>query len=344
MREFIPALLITLVSTAVRGDEPSPLDAIDAKKVPVRLRPGKSAPPETLVELGLRDGRWDTLAIRPDGKALAASEPAGLIVIWSLPDFRQVARLNHREVVNLAYSPDGKTLAAADAKGNLRLWTIASPPVPRALLQSVHKDGPVWSLVWSPDGKTLATAGQDRVIKLWDMKSAKPSLKATLAGHEKIVRQLTFSPDGALLASAGSSDKVAKLWDMSDMPPKEKAVLPCDGPVASVSFSPDGKTLATASYDSRVRVWKLDGGKPEIETNIDMGQKSVRLVQFAADGKALAILLPNEAGDRVAIRNRDGDKIIDWPFAHHIQGLTFAPDGRHLATANEDSLYLLRLK
>ncbi len=336
--------LAVLVSPSLTWADDSPLDSLDAKKIPARLRPGKSAPPETLVELGLRDGRWDTLAIRPDGKALAASEPAGLILIWSLPDFRQAAKLNHREVVALAYSPDCKTLAATDAKGNLRLWTIASPPVPRVLLQSIHKDGPVWSLAWSPDGKTLATAGQDKVIRLWDTKPAKPTLKATLNGHEKIVRQLAFSPDGSILASAGSSDRVAKLWDLSAATPKEKAALRCDGPVASVSFSPNGLSLATASYDSRVRIWKLEGESPMVELNLDMGQKAVRLVQFSPDGKSFAVLLPSDTGERIAIRKTDGDKLCDWSFVHHIQGLTFAPDGRHVATANEDSLYLLRLK
>ncbi len=75
-----------------------------------------------------------------------------------------------------------------------------------------------------------------------------------------------------------------------------------------------------------------------------MGQKAVRLVQFAANGKSLAILLPGEQGERIAIRDREGAKILAWSFVHHVQGMTFAPDGRHFATANENSIYLLRLK
>ena len=334
--------LVCGIST--KADVPSSLDALDAGKAPARLRPGKSAPVETLVELGLRDGRWDTLAFRPDGKALAASEPGGTILVWSLPDLRAVAKLTHREVVALAYSPDGKTLAATDAKGNLRLWTMASPPVPRALLSGIHKDGPIWSLAWSPDGKMMATAGKDMVIKLWDMKPSKPTLKATLAGNEKVVRQAAFAPDGSLLATAGSLGKLVTLWDLAGDRPKVKAELPCDGPAASVSFAPDGKSLASASYDGRVRIWKLDTDDPSAELTIDMGQKAVRLVQFAPDGKSFAVLLPGEAGDRIAFRDRDGGKLLDWTFVHHIQGMSFAPDSRHFATANEDSVYILRLK
>ena len=345
MRISALCLAIALLSgLQLSAGEPSPLDSLDAKRIPSKLRPPKSAPAETLVELGLRDGRWDTLAMRPDGKRLAASEPDGTVMIWSLPELKVAAKFNHREIVALAYSPDGKTLAATDAKGNLRLWTIASAPSPRALLSQIHKDGPAWSLAWSPDGKLLATAGQDRIIKLWDMKSSRPILKASFSAHEKVIRQLAFSPDGSLLASAGSSDKVAKLWDLTGEKPKEKATLACEGPVASVSFAPDGKSLATASYDAKVRIWKFDEGKPSAELTLDMGQKAVRLVQFAPDGKSFAVLLPGEMGERIAIRDRDGGKIADWSFQNHVQGMTFAPDARHFATANEDSVYLLRLK
>lgn len=346
MRLLALSLLAAVLTSfsLTSADEPSPLDSLDAMKIPAKLRPPKSAPPETLVELGLRDGRWDTLAVRPDGKRLAASAPDGTVMIWSLPELKLATRLKHPGIVALAYSPDGKTLAATDAKGNLRLWTIGSPASPRALLQQIHKGGPAWSLAWSPDGKTLATAGQDKVIKIWDARPARPVLKATIAAHEKVVRQLAFSPDGTLLASAGSSDKVAKLWDLSGAKPVQKAEMACEGPVASVSFSPDGKALATASYDSKVRIWKLDEDKPAAELTVDMGQKAVRVVQFSPDGKSFAVLLPSDMGEKIAIRGRDGSKIRDWSFLNHVQGMTFAPDGRHFATANEDSVYLLRLK
>jgi hypothetical protein len=88
----------------------------------------------------------------------------------------------------------------------------------------------------------------------------------------------------------------------------------------------------------------LGEDKPAAELTVDMGQKAVRLVQFSPDGKSFAVLLPNDMGEKIAIRGRDGSKILDWPFLNHIQGMTFAPDSRHFATANEDSVYLLRLK
>ncbi len=243
------------------ADSPSPLDSLDAAKIPARLRPAKSAPAEAMVELGLRDGRWDTLAIRPDGRRLAASDPDGTIMIWSLPELKQVAKLKHPGIVALAWSPGGKTLAATDAKGNLRLWTISSPVVSRALLRQIHRGGPAWSLAWSPDGKVLATAGEDRVIKLWEINSTRPRLKSTWVAHEKVVRQLAFSSDGQLLASAGSSDKVAKLWDMTAAKPKLKAELKCDAPVASVSLRP-----AASRWPPPATIRRFESGKSIVKS------------------------------------------------------------------------------
>ncbi len=80
-----------------------------------------------------------------------------------------------------------------------------------------------------------------------------------------------------------------------------------------------------------------------MDTTIELEPKSVRLVEFSADGKSLAALLLDERGEHIAVRNREGAKLFDWEFPHHIQGMTFA-DAHHLATANEDSIYILRLE
>ena len=119
-------------------------------------------------------------------------------------------------------------------------------------------------------------------------------------------------------------------------------MLACDGAVASVSFAPDGKALATASFDGKVRIWKLDGDKPEVETTIDMPRKSVRLVQFAPDGQSLAALLKGENDEKIAVRSRSGDKRHDLDFNTHVDAMTVI-DAHHLATTNEDSIYILRL-
>lgn len=341
MRSLV--LLCFFVSAGGAAEPMAPLDALEPGKVPTKLKPPKSAPPGTLAMIGLRDGRWDTIAARPDGKMLAASDPAGLILLWSLPDLKPGAKINHKQVVSLAFSPTGQTLAAGDAKGGVQLWTINGRTATAiATINGAHKGGAVWSLAFSPDGRTLATAGPDKLIKLWDLVPEQPRLKATVHAHEKTIYQLAFAPDGNVLASAGSADKVAKLWDTSGDKPVEKASLPCDGAVASVSFAPDGKALATASFDGKIRVWALDGDKPALETTIEMPRKALRVVQFAPDGQSLAALLKGENEEMIALRSRGGEKLRDLDFNHHVDSMTFI-DAHHLATTDEDSVYVIRV-
>src|SRR5262249_5520696 len=133
------------------------------------------------------------------------------------------------------------------------------------------------------------------------------------------------------------------LWDVSGEKPTEKAVLSCDGSVASVSFAPDGRSLATASFDGKVRLWKLGGEKPALETSIDMPRKSVRLVHFSPDGQSLAALLKGENDEMIAVRDRAGNKLHDLEFNHHVEAMTFV-DAHHLATTDEDSVFIIRVK
>src|SRR5262245_53693090 len=92
-------ILIVFASVAVAAEpRMARRDGVERGKLPARLRPPMSAPPGTLAVIGLRDGRWDTIAARPDGKMIAASDPGGTIQFWSLPDFKPVAKVNHKQV------------------------------------------------------------------------------------------------------------------------------------------------------------------------------------------------------------------------------------------------------
>ena len=162
---------------------------------------------------------------------------------------------------------------------------------------------------------------------------SQPRLKITYA---------TLRADNEQLHREYEAGLVAKLWDVTGEKPKERAVLNCDGAVASVSFAPDGQALATASFDGKVRIWKLDGDQPTVESTIELPRKSVRVVQFAPDGQSIAALLKGENEEMIAVRDRAGNKLHDLEFNHHVDAMTFI-DAHHLATTNEDSVYLIRV-
>jgi len=125
-----------------------------------------------------------------------------------------------------------------------------------------------------------------------------------IAAHKTSAWCLAFSPDSTMVAT-GSSDKTVKLWEIAS----GKHVATLDGhpgSVWSVAFSPDGKLLAsgTAIFDEKGK--KSHSGEISIW---DVGRRT----------------------------------LIDRVQAHDevIRGLSFAPDGKLLASAAQDGLVKL---
>jgi WD40 repeat protein len=68
----------------------------------------------------------------------------------------------------------------------------------------------------------------------------------------------------------------------------------------------------------------------------------VTWLEFAPDGKAL--VSSDYQGEMILWDVTAGDKRLAWQLPGTIQSAAFAPDGRHLATANVNgTVYVLRL-
>ncbi|MEQ8791672.1 MAG: WD40 repeat domain-containing protein [Pirellulaceae bacterium] len=200
----------------------------------------------------------------------------------------------------LARSPSGKWIAAGGLRGKIDLFDATAMKYVRTLQ---GEQAATSCLQFSPDGKILAAAHGGRTIELWNHENGK---KTASFSSPTEVWSIAFSPDGALLAT-GNSEGSTTIRDAKSG--EERGRIPAQeelGFLGCLAFSPDGKLLAAGGFpvvegDSPIYVWRL---------------------QRASDG-----------GGKVTAKREarfQGHR-------EHTYSLAFSPDGKHLASANQDT-------
>lgn len=127
--------------------------------------------------------RFNSVALSPDNKTVAAGDDLGIIFLLDLTDGRVLGRMGRRGAVDsLAFSPDSRLLAAGGDENSVQFWDLARQT---CLGETpVHGDR-VWSVAISPDGRTLATGTRDRTVKLWEVDAfCRP--RQLITRHEEI--------------------------------------------------------------------------------------------------------------------------------------------------------------
>ena len=310
------------------------------------------------------------VAFSPDGKLLATADGNGYVRLWNPATGRPVGAPLPADpvrtqpidsgVADVAFSPDGKLLATADGNGYVRLWNPATgkpvgAPLPADPTRNPNVKIPgVGDVAFSPDGKLLASADSNGYVRLWNPATGQPVRTAlpvninTLTG---VVGKVAFSPNGALLATADGNGYV-RLWNPATGRPIG-APLPANtsssGAVTAVAFSPDAELLASADGNGYVRLWNPATGQPvgsplPVASARNHIPADVADVAFSPDGKLLATA---DGNGYVRLWNPATGQPVGTPLPvdpvripqHVIGGVTgvaFSPDGKLLATADDD--------
>ena len=204
-----------------------------------------------------------------------------------------------------AFSPDGRTLAAAAGYNTIRLFDPTTGKERAPLTDP--KAGWVNAVAYAPDGKTLASAGDDATVRLWDVATGK--VRRRLAVAENAMDAVSFSPDGKTLAAAGRTGKIYT-WDVAT----GKGLRQFGGPriwTIAVPFAPRGKSLASGGEGTTAFLWDLATGK------------TVRQFDHPK---------PKAPGGPLDTRPRRLTLVL---------ALAFSPDGKTLATGDNDGTIFL---
>ncbi|HEY7308498.1 MAG TPA: sigma-70 family RNA polymerase sigma factor [Gemmataceae bacterium] len=262
------------------------------------------------------------LAFSTDGTALISTSESHVhhrspmkdrtIRIWDLKTGQEQRRIpNTENQINLiAFAPDRATFAvwSYDKDDRVLVRNIRTDAKPRSFALPPDDDGDTTldALCFSPDGKILYASRYLHILR-WDAATGKalPPLGKHDGGNAKIA----LSPDGRSLAALTTYDGTLYLWEIASK--QTRLVVKSTGFADSVAFSPDGRLLALANTGYH---YDQDGTPVGIEN-----REQVRLVRIA-DGKVIHRFTGHIGG---------------------INGVSFSPDGRTLASSGQDTTVLL---
>jgi serine/threonine protein kinase/WD40 repeat protein len=308
----------TLYGMACDPAEPA-VHVYDADTLEERVLPGHAGP-------------VFAVDVSPDGGRIASAGADGTVRVWDVAALRLLHTIPRpgKPAVQAAFSPDGGTVYAGWSEDGM-IFAI-DPATGRR--REVAAYGPrLHHLAVSPDGTVLAAAGEGGV-RLWALPDGAP--RGEVPGVPASPGPVAFSPDGRMLAVGGADS--LRLFEVATG--RSVGTLEFPGVVRWVGFRPDGASLAAAGEAPGHPVLVFDlagGGRP---VRLEGHGSPVLGGAWRADGGLLATAGATDGTARLWDFGHPVPKQrvvpVFEPNAAGIEAVAFAPEGRHLVTANPD--------
>ena len=234
-------------------------------------------------------------------------------------------------------SPSG-TLVATVSGNVAEVWHVAEDePIPGGPLRFASG---INRLLFSPDERFVAAALWNGEVHIAEISNCVIFNKIKVSGAE--VSQILFSPSGKEIAA--SSESVAGVWLVETGQPLSIKLKHRDR-VNALAFSPMGKTLAVAvggpnlGEVGEVVLWDLSP-TPAGPIVLPHGD-DVNAIAFSGDGKTM---VSGSYDHFVRVWDTSSGKPIrQWELKDSVGHLVLSRDGRRIAAATGDLLYLFEV-
>jgi WD40 repeat protein len=278
------------------------------------------------------------IAFVPKRPLVVAGTISGLLRVWSMDDFEQVAQLSgHKDqIMSLAISSDGSRIASGSFDRTIRVWDGRTF---EDLGLCEHEDE-VNSVAFSPDSSLIASGSKDGTVWIWNALSLEKV--ALLFTHRDPVTAVAFSSDGTRIASA-SFDRTVGMWDA-----RTYELLPglqCSGPVWDIAISPDSTRLALIEHNSGteciLHVFDILTLAEQAQVSISPGLYFPWPIAFSPDGDLIA---SGTASGAIQVWDASNLSSIATIKGHHGQlaSIAFFSDGSQIISGSVDGTVRIR--